>query len=1088
MKKLYSILGLCAMFALPTFAQEEEDMTSYIANPGFDEDLTWQQDGSMKEIVDKSETLSTRSQAWVAADGTCYCYADASVSGSWNATKRAGDSWATNGFVGQVQGWTLETNKSTTAPYATSSPEWVYFGTVAYGLGDKSIPIADDGNTYLIAPAKPAECDTEDNLGFAYLRAGWGGRAVYKQVVQLPCAQYRLDYWIYNANYAGSASNTSCKNLCKVTCRKDVFEDTEGFNTQEWTKHSIEFTPTSEFTIEFGFESSGSSGTNPFVCIDGIKLYKIGEADEAELLQADISEMIDSINGLVEDNLSAFGGVADEVADKMAEFEDIAYSGETEQMEQGLKDIKDYAQTVNDFVATADEFVATIEQAAELLEAENPYPGVDALSDAISAAQLVMEEGDMAQVTEGLVALNSAIDDYYKSQEATPENPADYTFLIDNPTFVAQGEWYIGQTGGDQRLHTGLTDNEGNAMTAWNAWRNNLQDSSSSVSISQDLTGLPNGIYTVTADMCTQDGCITDQHVFANGSAQSAQSPVMTLTGWNPYVWETLTTAQVIVVDGKLTIGAIGHGPAVAGDVPSNHGGSNTDARMGWFCISNFKLNYLGAATEEQYAAAIAQKFADAETFAENMHYAADKATAKAAVAEAKTSSDLDALNAALTIAEASEADYTSVITGTYKTLQDTIKSDAYSATDKKVAQVPVDYMTNYLGSAAATYTETGDITTVLRYYLNTLIPALQEAENTEIADATGKAALEGTIASVVAKLGTYESDTEVLAEYVAELNNGIAVAKKADIVYGDNTDVTAYITNPNIDAIDGWTVNKPVGDGNGRKSGQDFDGNTDSGYIDTYNGTAGNLRATIYQVLNVPNGSYKLENTMRTSGTGAYLFASDAAPVTNEEGNLVAAGNTVLAAANTPATDNIKYVDAASEEATSVYNASYGEVWCAAADTYMGLTGITGAMEGTNVYELISDKTAGEALAGYETEWAILSANSGQGYGWFNNSAEIEVTNHVLVVGVSCDYIFTGKEQFSGTWFSADNFKLTLVKAGNNAGWNPATAIEAVATETENAVATEVYSISGARSNGLKKGINIVRYANGDVKKVLVK
>ena len=34
----------------------------------------------------------------------------------------------------------------------------------------------------------------------------------------------------------------------------------------------------------------------------------------------------------------------------------------------------------------------------------------------------------------------------------------------------------------------------------------------------------------------------------------------------------------------------------------------------------------------------------------------------------------------------------------------------------------------------------------------------------------------------------------------------------------------------------------------------------------------------------------------------------------------------------------------------------------------------------------------------------------------------------------------------------------------------------------------SEVYSVSGAQQNGLKKGVNIVKYANGEVKKVIVK
>ena len=49
-----------------------------------------------------------------------------------------------------------------------------------------------------------------------------------------------------------------------------------------------------------------------------------------------------------------------------------------------------------------------------------------------------------------------------------------------------------------------------------------------------------------------------------------------------------------------------------------------------------------------------------------------------------------------------------------------------------------------------------------------------------------------------------------------------------------------------------------------------------------------------------------------------------------------------------------------------------------------------------------------------------------------------------------------------------------------------PATAIEAV--QTDEAQISEVYNASGALQAGLQKGVNIVKYKNGDIKKVVVK
>lgn len=49
-----------------------------------------------------------------------------------------------------------------------------------------------------------------------------------------------------------------------------------------------------------------------------------------------------------------------------------------------------------------------------------------------------------------------------------------------------------------------------------------------------------------------------------------------------------------------------------------------------------------------------------------------------------------------------------------------------------------------------------------------------------------------------------------------------------------------------------------------------------------------------------------------------------------------------------------------------------------------------------------------------------------------------------------------------------------------------PATAIEAI--QTDEAQISEVYNASGALQAGLQKGVNIVKYKNGDIKKVVVK
>ena len=100
MKKVL-LISLAAMLAAPTFAQDQigDDCTKYIANAGFDEDLTWNVDGSTKTIVDETKKLSDRSQAWTAEDGTGYCW------GGISSKKRKDDAeFGWNGFLGSGKG------------------------------------------------------------------------------------------------------------------------------------------------------------------------------------------------------------------------------------------------------------------------------------------------------------------------------------------------------------------------------------------------------------------------------------------------------------------------------------------------------------------------------------------------------------------------------------------------------------------------------------------------------------------------------------------------------------------------------------------------------------------------------------------------------------------------------------------------------------------------------------------------------------------------------------------------------------------------------------------------------------------------
>jgi len=74
-----------------------------------------------------------------------------------------------------------------------------------------------------------------------------------------------------------------------------------------------------------------------------------------------------------------------------------------------------------------------------------------------------------------------------------------------------------------------------------------------------------------------------------------------------------------------------------------------------------------------------------------------------------------------------------------------------------------------------------------------------------------------------------------------------------------------------------------------------------------------------------------------------------------------------------------------------------------------------------------------------------------------------------------------TIKVNSATSWYKADNFKLKYL------GTEPPTSVEEIADVTKS-VPTQFFSVAGTRSTSLQKGINIVKMANGDVKKVIVK
>ena len=1062
MKKIL-LFAMGAMMASPLLAQEV-DMTRYIQNAGFDEDISFNADGTPSKNAE-STTNTSASIFQYCADGSIY-------------TKNNEGHDSFNGFVSKIKGWDTNfyTNSGKTSNIVTEDnctnfkPEWVYFGSVRYdmpaGLFNTGRP--SNGNfTTIDPPAKPEEFDTDDNVGVLQLRAGWENACSYKQEVNLPAGSYRLEYMVYNSGKATSKA----KNLSKVTCRTEVFKDETDFSDEtainQWRKHTINFDASKDFTIEFGFQAQNAVSSNqPVIWIDGIKLYKIGEVDPEELINADLYALQDSLQEQSTIAKEAgMEGLSDEIYNYYQDLGEILDDGNLDEKEAAVKEAQEKLEFFKSVIAEAEKLDAIVTR-LESIKARYDFPGKTDFEEAVNRIGAYLTNGTSEQILGAEAEASEAISKYMFSQEASEENPADYTLLIKNPWFVTEGTepiveegianydfepadnltagpWYLaGDTGGDQNVKVVQS------RSAWNAWKTNI----TRVAVAQDLE-LPNGYYTLSADLITQaDYANQTQRAFAQSTAGKEVSDPLTEGTWDSSdnatgtgAWTTLTTKKVLVLDGKLTIGAEGFGEGA------------TD-QSGWFCATNFVLNYLGAPSDQDMEGLLQSKFDAADALLEKMHFAADKkaladTTAIYRAAIDKTVAErITAMAAAIEEAQKSEDKYEEYwLEGkTLPTMRDSLaKEGAYGAA-KEIVQFAYDYAINWIACDTASYKDIDAQVNLTKNYLNNYAPVYNKAnEALATASATGKEYLSAMMAHQKEVLLSAMQDATTVNTYVEKLNAAIGLLDKQNIADDENaTDFTAFITNPMLQAETGWTFSKGNGNSN-TGAGQWFTGDGAVRYIDSYNSNGLTDYIATQLVTGLPNGTYTVGAYVRTPAEGAYLLTALGTDTTFVEIPLYT------------------YLD--DEQNEQIASDSHGPIW----------------------EEAVQKIDAGleEGSEEYTYYYNIAQANNGIGRGWQHlEIKDLVVTDHKLLIGTACGSEALKTEKvFAGAWYSVGGWTLTRTAKGDNTGWEGPIA-DSVETVKSNATAIEgIYTINGVRTNKLQRGLNIV-IRNGKAQKIFVK
>lgn len=902
------------------------------------------------------------------------------------------------------------------------------------------------------------------------------------------------------------------------------FIDENGDGYGEWAQTGMVF-ESEEYTY-LQFNARWLKENKIQAAFDDFHLHKLYDPETTtpeEIALIALSASVEDFDNYISNTLTEYPAFQEEASDWFFEaaYEDYDDSMPLLDIQNAIKDLEAKKTAIDAAIANADAFGKLMTEAEKVLAdtESNPYPGLDEFLSAYEAMSEYQANGFYSDnddipasefILQQIEALKKAINDYRTSQPADADHPADYTYFIQNPEFVnpdaaptydengtptypngdsytagsapADGTsagWYSGEGGGDQRL------NFAQGRACWNAWRSGAV---APISISQDLTGLPNGVYSVSAYMITQANYITDQHIFANGTIQSGVSPTLSKDTWadtNDGEWDFLTTSKVIVSDGKLTIGAMGN--------------LNGNAAAGWFCVTHFVLNYYGEATEEDVINLYNSRISDFTAYADGMGFKADQKTFQEAVAANSGLTDynevqtaLASLNEAYATAEASQKEYDGVINGTYAAIKDSI-ANTYPEGTKAVAQAIIDLEDAFLASDTASYTASGAKTTILRQYRDNLLPVIAQCESNSYSNAEAQAYMQNLITSVISELSaiTEFPTTETINAYIQKLKDALNRCNAAE-TFGnltDGMDMTALIVNPTINssnnnaAPEGWQVDMK-GSGNGlyTNAGQEYDGGSGA-YLDAWNGTAGALLYTAKQTIEVPNGQYEVKVMTRTSGDGYYVFTTPDNDSTATKFQHVTKEQYILK----------QYEDAASDSIATVTD-THGSIWEAAVNELAKFYNIDGPIvDGVgnpySVVEQIREQTEDDVNNvpdELKQAFNIAVANEGLGRGWHYYTIPVEVKDHILTIGVSTDSTFTAGYQdvegadcvpFTGTWISADNWTLTLVKEGDNEGWSfVATGINEVASEQKNAITVKgIFNIAGQQLATPQPGINII-------------
>lgn len=327
-------------------------------------------------------------------------------------------------------------------------------------------------------------------------------------------------------------------------------------------------------TLTFGFrtdnnikaanrESSNSAGGDGWFKIDNFRITKVGYDPYTAL--AVLQYYVDMLDSYYMENEAIYGGIVEKMETTLEQFEDLDNTTPEAELNAGIQTALALMEEVKPYITAYETLSAAIADAYAALAEYGTMPGAPIFESVITAVEADYYAGvyDIQGVEAAIARLEAALEDCKKS-EVKPG--MDLTHLLANPSFEDMTAQPSGDSGGVENAPKGwnlvingdtcvtaadvraagitawCAINSGDAIAVevapgdtvfrqpvdgnkvWGIWNDNIP----SVELSQKITGLPMGTYTLTANVMVQNNWagnnITTQRIFGNNFVQMFSS------------------------------------------------------------------------------------------------------------------------------------------------------------------------------------------------------------------------------------------------------------------------------------------------------------------------------------------------------------------------------------------------------------------------------------------------------------------------------------------------------------------------------------------------------------------------------------